>query len=353
MKATTFVVFVLLLILSAVPVMAQDDANLLFTSRGIATTGINNRLGQPVLDLGEGAFSVPTVGMINPNGNIDLPLTPDTPDDAVLATTVLHDLPVAPDFTLVNIPLRDVPMMINPAGERAPLSSLDDVGQTDIAAVVSNGDILLRQWLRASGQLTIDCTRDAPLVSMTFVNLIPTSVYSVWGYFDVPDSQPMARALGGVPNAFVTDLRGSATFERNLNFCPLDLQADEIPLLWVEVIYHADGSLYGAVPHQAANGLPLGIVTQVQMDFPVSVNSLEDIVVFDCGGTLNDDAFIRAGGGVDQEIIGSASEGTVIAVLGINADGDWLNVRINDEEAWIAAFLVDIECDVEILPVRE
>ena len=51
---------------------------------------------------------------------------------------------------------------------------------------------------------------------------------------------------------------------------------------------------------------------------------------------------VRAGPGTDHPIIGSASQGDALAVLGRTEDGSWLNIELpNGDQGWVSASLLD------------
>ncbi len=66
--------------------------------------------------------------------------------------------------------------------------------------------------------------------------------------------------FGGTPNIFVAGPTGAAEFERNLN-CPSTPGEGEKVFLFVEVAYHSDGMVYGAIPSLPPQGVLFGAVT--------------------------------------------------------------------------------------------
>lgn len=121
-----------------------------------------------------------TMGVYNPDGDQPLPITPDTPMDAVLATIVDPELNVVfpgaldafpPNPDGINVPLRDVGTwttgLINhlnsdePLVDRSRVSLPFDV-DAQIATQAQSGtlssdSITLGDWLKASGKMTIRC----------------------------------------------------------------------------------------------------------------------------------------------------------------------------------------------------
>jgi hypothetical protein len=61
---------------------------------------------------------------------------------------------------------------------------------------------------------------------------------------------------------------------------------------------------------------------------------------------------LRAGPGTNYAVVGTVGAGTPFELLGRNQAGNWLFIRANGAEAWIAAFLVE-QVDLSRLPTRE
>lgn len=71
--------------------------------------------------------------------------------------------------------------------------------------------------------------------------------------------------------------------------------------------------------------------------------------------TVNQGLNVRAGPGLDHPIIAAVAPGQALAVIGRNAAGDWLQIRLADGEAigWVAAAFVAVSGDAAGLPVSE
>ncbi len=267
---------------AAAPADAPNkDAARSLAIKGVAVTGINRILGKPIFDFGPphgtvGFFTVACYDPVNPN---PLPLLPDSPPSSVLATAVdpdflavfgvkLEDI----DPSRINVPLRDIPVIADFTGAKQLLPDHRAAGQMQASRSVSSADpITLGQWMKAGGSGSITCPpKHAPRVDLSLHGLIPHGLYTAWGGM-LTDLGPRPIALGGVPNSFVADERGNATFSARLNYCPLALRPGELPLSFIDILYHADHTLYGAVGELIQGGSPTGIVTMIQVEFPVSV----------------------------------------------------------------------------------
>ena len=52
---------------------------------------------------------------------------------------------------------------------------------------------------------------------------------------------------------------------------------------------------------------------------------------------------VRAGPGVNYEVIGAVSEGQSFIITGKNEQGDWLRFQYQGKEGWVAAYLMDVQ----------
>ncbi len=270
---------------AALPAFAEDqeksDPAKILTVHGVAVTGINRILGKAIFDFGppHGTVGFYTIGGYNPNGPDPLVLTEDSSPNTVLATAVdtgfldvfgvkLQDL----DHSRLNVPLRDIPVISDFMGHMAPLRDHRAAGQMEPSRSVSfDGPITLGQWLKAGGSGTITCPpKHNPKVTLELHGLIPHGLYTAWGGM-LTALGPRPIALGGVPNSFVADEFGNAHFSARLNYCPMELRAGELPLSFIDILYHADQALYGTVGELIQGGSPTGMVTFIQVEFPVSV----------------------------------------------------------------------------------
>lgn len=247
---------------------------------GTPVTGFNRLFGQPVWDFGPlGTPGFTTAGAHNPGGSMPMALTPASPSDTLLATIIdpfwflVTGIPPAEVADQDNVPLRDSLVAVDAFGGTEALPDLFEGTQLEFTRALSNGPITLGNWLAARGQMQIHCNPNGSSVRINFHDLIPNGLYSVWAGFETRfGGNPFLGIgpLGGVPNAFVADSKGKARFERVLNFCPIDLAPGEVPLVVVDVVFHANQSLYGARPSLPRVKLFSGVVSQSQLNFLVS-----------------------------------------------------------------------------------
>jgi hypothetical protein len=245
---------------------------------GIAVTGFNRLQGQTIFDFTDtlGTIGFNSFGAYNPDGNRALPLTPDSPPDTLLATIVdpFFLFPGQSEDDVageLNVPLRNVGVIVDSSGlVRVPLPDHLSAGQLQRSQAAPNDPITLGNWLEAKGKGVIHCGHHhPPSVKLIMDGLIPHGVYTVWEVLSVNKTM-FALPLGGSPSAFVPDARGRATFERQMNFCPLDLAPGEHPLVQIDVIWHSDHRLFGTRPNLPRARLYEGTVTHTHLEFPVA-----------------------------------------------------------------------------------
>jgi hypothetical protein len=272
--------------------MAGDKQNnsLILKSRGMVATGFNRLLGKPLMKLGKlRHFGYSTLGAFNRAGDKPIRLSRKTKKSALLATYVddvfldsfYGDQPFVLDQNSLNIPLRDVPTNVDITGSNfqkiPPITEAEQYTQFKHGQAFPFKPIKLRDWLRAKGKAVIKCENGkAPVVMLKMRRLIPNRFYSVWAFFEEESPQfPMksfgpVRPLGGVPNMMVSDYSGNGTFERELNFCPMDLEEYELPLSNIFIMYHSNHHFAGTVPTFPEIGRFPGNVAHVHMHFPVA-----------------------------------------------------------------------------------
>jgi len=275
--------------------VASEAGNSYMESRGMVATGFNRLLGKPLMSLGIFEdFGFSTLGAFNPEGDEPIRLSEKTDKSALLATYVddaflesfSGEKPYIVDPASLNLPLRDVRSNIDITGTNfqkiAPVNSFEPwVDQFRHGQAYPFNPIHLKQLLKAKGEAVIRCDDDkAPVIEMKMTGLIPNRFYSVWGFFEpefvrfpMKDFGPI-RPLGGLPNMIVTSRRGDATFERQLNFCPMNLKRGEIPLSTIFLVYHSNHQFGGTVPSFPETGSFPGSVAHVHLHFPVSAKRL-------------------------------------------------------------------------------
>jgi hypothetical protein len=258
----------------------DDDRGARRALRSQALTGSFQIYGQPRWDLGApygspGGPAGEHVAEYNPGGD-PIPLSADTPCDAVLATSID---PSSPNYDpdLVNIPLHEVPVTVDGAGNTAFLPPHDEAGITEQSRSLPNDPLTLGDWLGAKGRAKIRCQGDdSARIRMKFRGLVPNALYTLWAFMELPGGGIGPLPLGGVPNAFVPDAKGRGRFARTLNFCPM---AEDSPLFDIVLALHTDGSVFGAVPAMAdaETAKPVGVVVHAQAGFPVNVEEVLDV----------------------------------------------------------------------------
>jgi hypothetical protein len=262
---------------------------------GIAATGLNDVLGRAPFDLGEpfGAFRFSMMGLHNPSGPDPYPLNPHANASDLLVTIA------DPNFLLIagktradvspgweNIPLRDVPINVDFGsvttagnGIKRPLRGVLHAEPIEVAQAEPSYPITVGRWLKGRGVLKIVChTKVTSTLEMTVRNLLPNRIYGIGATMGGLHSEPMDQkrlapfTIGGVPHLLVTDQHGDGVLKREVNFCPLDPESTERPLLVMNLLHYSRHQNYGAVPEPVfVNGLWLGMVTHNHLQFPVNV----------------------------------------------------------------------------------
>ena len=261
----------------------DDDGGGTVVVEGVAVTGFNRLLSQPIWDLGApfGPAGFNFVYAYNPGGDDPIDLTDATPGSTLIASGVDPNYLVAFGITeddfdpdLANVPFRDVATIVDPTGGRAQVPSVLDVPGFVPSKSLPNDPLTLDDWLSARGTLKYTCNSDGTAdIRINARNLIVNGVYTIWGVFKLdtdnngtPDTI-IPVALGGVPNVFIADKNGKGKIARTINLCP----DEETSLLNIDVAYHSDGIVYGALPELPLGGLPGGLATHDQINFPIHV----------------------------------------------------------------------------------
>jgi len=259
----------------------------------VVSTGVNRSLGQPIFEFPfmpspfKEKWGFEMLGVYNPDGPLPLPLTADTPDNAILASFVDADAVgppqaifqnVAPE--LVNVPLRDIGTYANPKlarGGAIPFQSDGPVigaTQADPSGPITKGD-----WFKASGILKVACTPEGNSVSVNVKSLVPNRLYTVWAlWLDPSGPRMIAVPFGGAPNVIITDKQGDGTLERDLNFCAVDAALEGVDgkrLAGIGVHLHSDHAAYGPIPAPLAAGLPPVIVLHDHLAFNLGGGKLQ------------------------------------------------------------------------------
>ena len=253
---------------------------------GKVVTGFNRYLGQPHAEFGGiGLLGFPEVAQYNPEGTAPIPLTPETPGSALLATFVdpafmgLNGLPPA-DPELLNVPLREVGTNLDLADiVRTPVEGHFHVPLYEDSQAEPSDPIDLATWIQARGFVSVTCTDDGRADFLLAArNLLPNRLYSVFGFFfpGPPERPLIVQPLGGMPNGFVTDGDGRGSIRRTLKRCPFETPEGEPGLFAIDLQYHSDHMLNGAHPSlpQKGGGLAVGSITHAHLEFVFSGQEL-------------------------------------------------------------------------------
>ncbi len=121
----------------------------------------------------------------------------------------------------------------------------------------------LGQWLAATGSGIYSVDRGNAVLNLSFENLVPKGVYTVWcSRLTFPPNSNIVDlpcgAADGSENVFNTDEEGSANF--NLKLKPLEQSTKETASA-IAIAYHSDGKTYGANPGD------FGLNSHVQLFF--------------------------------------------------------------------------------------
>ena len=244
-----------------------------------------------------GPFSVPEVGAINPQTGMGEPITAATPYDWIMGG--LSDLffelflGITADPGVTDTPLHEMPVITGPRGTIAVIEDGEPVVRNVREQVPLGGDartvsrnaklnfpITVERWNEADGRAFLGCRPDGTgWVKLTATKLIPQMPYTVWSVhadntLPVEGLPIIPNPLGGVPNTVIPDQYGRATYERELDWCPLD--TGDTPLMYIAFLLHSDQMVYGAYFDQsgldAGAALPIGAVAADHVCIPVGAH---------------------------------------------------------------------------------
>lgn len=125
--------------------------------------------------------------------------------------------------------------------------------------------ITLGQWLAATGSGTYACENGQGRINVTFKNLVPNGVYTLWYFFiALPPQQPFTGTLDlpfgardGAQNTFRANASGNAMYKLTIKPC-LDLSGQQVSS-GLAIAWHSDRKTYQADPG------PFGSVSHVQL----------------------------------------------------------------------------------------
>lgn len=114
--------------------------------------------------------------------------------------------------------------------------------------------ITLGEWFAAKGQGSYTCENGEGVLDVTFENLVPNGVYTMWhDFFAWPPTEPFIGtydlpfgARDGSENTFVADTEGGARFKKTIKPC-LQLSGEQL-IAELAIAWHSDGRSYGHEP---------------------------------------------------------------------------------------------------------
>lgn len=126
--------------------------------------------------------------------------------------------------------------------------------QTDNTGPWSKGKslgITLGDWFAAKGTGTYSCANGEGHVKVSFENLVPNGLYTMWHDFAVwPPTEPFKGfydlpfgARDGSENAFRADAAGNAVFDRKITPC-LQLSGEQL-ISELAIAWHSDEQTWG------------------------------------------------------------------------------------------------------------
>ncbi len=252
--------------------------------QGLTATGFNDVLGKPAFDLGEpiGAFGFSSIAIYNEFGSEPLPLDENTPNSALLATSIDENFLFLAGKTLedvdpawLNVLLRDISVNTDfKFVTREPLRGVLDAEPLELAQAEPAGHITLGQWMKGSGTAKISCNgNESAIIKIRVRSLIPNRMYGIWA--TIGGDHLSSFPIGGTPNNFITDQNGDGQITRTVKFCPLDPNSANRPLLMINVVFNSNHQNYGAVTEPSeVNGYWFGLVTHNHIQFPVNVEEV-------------------------------------------------------------------------------
>lgn len=161
--------------------------------------------------------------------------------------------PEAPDHATAQVYRTAVPVEHSPmdADNTGPFEGGEALGFT------------LGEWLSGTGSGTYTCSGDTATLKVTFENLVPDGLYTMWNFFaannlarfktyDLPMGAP-----DGSESGFRADGKGNAIYEATTTPC---LQGSTPQLLaGLAIAYHSDDATHGDEPG------PMGSQSHVQL----------------------------------------------------------------------------------------
>ena len=243
--------------------------------QGHVATGANIFLDKVLYTFPEpwNQVTVISSGAFNDDGSdIALDLVTGMSGDTLIVNKVDPVLAGFPNVFPQNTPLREIPMYINADFDLGNPGGVFETQRDQLSRSWPGNPITLREWSKAKGVMKLKCKKSGNAsAKITFRNMIPNGLYTVWATSGTDEGGLTAVPFGGAPNVFVADDQGNGTWKRELNGCPTDTEGVKNPLLLLEVAYHSDNNIYGGIPDSAAGGRPFGLSTNTHLNFPINI----------------------------------------------------------------------------------
>lgn len=204
-------------------------------------------------------------------------LAPET-----LAFIVAAGWQVADGPDVLNRPIHDPQTWVNNSLDRGPLPAANPSLPKYVSVRNTVEPVTLRQWNAARGSARFTCYDDGTgHVVFDGRDMLPLRPYTFWAIHAATQPESLAAfggpllfwMVGGLPGATVADNKGRVRFERDLHYCPLEL---DDPFMYMAVYPHWDGSVWG---NQSStyqfDGFGAGNAAAVQMCVPVGDHLLD------------------------------------------------------------------------------
>lgn len=208
-----------------------------------------------------------------------------TPLDATVVTWVSPELldflsgfglPTPNDPGAINRLINDPLTWTTLAMERGSLPAADPSLPKYVPVRNTIEPVTLGEWNSAKGVLSLSCFADGTgRAEFRGRNLLPNMPYTFWAIhaatkqetFDATGSPLIFWPVGGMPVANTAGADGRINFQRDLHYCPLEL---EDPFLYLAVFPHYDGNVWGnQFGSSFHDGFGAGTSGAVQLCVPV------------------------------------------------------------------------------------
>jgi hypothetical protein len=198
-----------------------------------------------------------------------------------LAFLAIAGWPAATGPDVENRPIHDPLTWVNNSLDRGGLPAAHPSVPKYIPVRNTTKPVTLRQWNSARGTLRLTCYADGTgHADFRGQNFLPRRPHTFWAIHAATTAQSLAArgpllfwALGGVPASAIADDQGNLHLERDLHYCPLDL---DDPFMYLGVYPHWDGSVWGNQPNTFLfDGFGPGNSASIQLCLPVGEHLLD------------------------------------------------------------------------------